>query len=86
MRGSTTELCRVVITAASFVMCRPGNVVVAAAVVEVVGRRVVIFAVVVGCTVVVGSTDVVGPLEETAPNACGSNNATLFFLESLSQK
>ena len=51
----------------------------AAAVVEVVGRRVVIFAVVVGCTVVVGFTDVVGPLEETAPNACGSNNDTQFF-------
>ena len=85
MRVSTTELCRVAITAAAFVICRPDNVVVAAAVVEVVGRRVVIFAVVVGCTVVVGFTDVVGPLEETAPNACGSNNDTQFF-ESLSQK
>jgi len=75
VRVSTTELFRVVITAAAFVICRPDNVVVAAAVVEVV----VIFGVVVGCTVVVGFTDVVGPLEETAPNACGSNNATLFF-------
>ena len=58
----------------------------AAAVVEVVGSTVVIFAVVVGCTVVVGFTDVVGPLEETAQTHVAQTTPPYFFLESLSQK